>query len=104
MKSPPLILIADDNPANVEIFQMRLEANGYATITAVDGEDALRKVRDRLPDMVLLDVMMPKKDGSRSAGRSNRIPLCRSCRSSWSPQKPSQKMSWPGSSPGATNT
>jgi serine phosphatase RsbU (regulator of sigma subunit) len=63
MKSPPLILIADDNPANVEIFQMRLEANGYATITAVDGEDALRKVRDRLPDMVLLDVMMPKKDG-----------------------------------------
>jgi serine phosphatase RsbU (regulator of sigma subunit) len=63
MNSPPLILIADDNPANVEIFQMRLEANGYAIITAVDGEDALQKVRDRLPDLILLDVMMPKKDG-----------------------------------------
>jgi len=41
MKSPPLILIVDDNPANVEIFQMRLAANNYKIITAMDGEAAL---------------------------------------------------------------
>lgn len=63
MKSPPLILIADDNPANVDIFRMRLAASGYDIITAVDGEDALQKARDRLPDLILLDVMMPKRDG-----------------------------------------
>ncbi len=63
MKSPPLILIVDDNPANVEIFQMRLAANNYEIITAMDGEAGLRMARDHLPDLILLDIMMPKMDG-----------------------------------------
>jgi sigma-B regulation protein RsbU (phosphoserine phosphatase) len=63
MKSPPLILIVDDNPANVEIFQMRLAANNYEIITAMDGEAGLRMARDQLPDLILLDIMMPKMDG-----------------------------------------
>ena len=63
MKSPPLILIVDDNPANVEIFQMRLAANHYDIITAMDGEAGLRMARDHLPDLILLDIMMPKIDG-----------------------------------------
>ena len=63
MKSPPLILIVDDNPANVEIFQMRLAANHYDIITAVDGEAGLRMAREHLPDLILLDIMMPKIDG-----------------------------------------
>jgi serine phosphatase RsbU (regulator of sigma subunit) len=63
MKSPPLILIVDDNPANVEIFQMRLAANRYDIITAMDGEEALWKAREKLPDLILLDIMMPKMDG-----------------------------------------
>lgn len=63
MKSPPLILIVDDNPANVEIFQMRLAANNYKIITAMDGEAALRMTKDHLPDLILLDIMMPKMDG-----------------------------------------
>jgi serine phosphatase RsbU (regulator of sigma subunit) len=63
MKSPPLILIVDDNPTNVEIFQMRLAANNYETITAMDGEAGLRMARDHLPDLILLDIMMPKIDG-----------------------------------------
>ncbi len=63
MKSPPLILIVDDNPANVEIFQMRLAANNYEIITATDGEAGLRMARDHLPDLILLDIMMPKMDG-----------------------------------------
>jgi serine phosphatase RsbU (regulator of sigma subunit) len=63
MKSPPLILIVDDNPTNVEIFQMRLAANHYDIITAMDGEAGLRMARDHLPDLILLDIMMPKIDG-----------------------------------------
>lgn len=63
MRMPPLILIVDDNPANVEILQMRLLANNYETITATDGEMGLAMARDKLPDLILLDVMMPKIDG-----------------------------------------
>jgi class 3 adenylate cyclase/CheY-like chemotaxis protein len=63
MRTPPLILIVDDNPANVEILQMRLLANNYHTVTAADGEMGLAMARDKLPDLILLDVMMPKIDG-----------------------------------------
>lgn len=63
MREPPLILIVDDNPANVEILQMRLMANSYAVITAADGEMGLTMAREKLPDLILLDIMMPKMDG-----------------------------------------
>ena len=63
MREPPLILVVDDVPDNVEILQMRLESQGYEVITAGDGEAALAIVRDKLPDLVLLDIMMPKLDG-----------------------------------------
>ncbi len=41
MRTPPLILIADDNPSNVDILKVRLEAHGYEILTAEDGEQAL---------------------------------------------------------------
>ena len=63
MREPPLILIVDDNPANVEILQMRLMANSYDVITATDGEMGLTMAREKLPDLILLDIMMPKMDG-----------------------------------------
>jgi serine phosphatase RsbU (regulator of sigma subunit) len=63
MRTPPLILIVDDNPANVDILQARLAANNYEIITASDGEAGLATARDRLPDLILLDIMMPKMDG-----------------------------------------
>jgi len=63
MRTPPLILIVDDNPANVDILQARLAANNYEIITASDGEEGLSMARDRLPDLILLDIMMPKMDG-----------------------------------------
>jgi class 3 adenylate cyclase len=53
----------DDTPANVHILQTRLAANGYEVVTATDGEEALAAVRDAQPDLILLDVMMPKLDG-----------------------------------------
>src|SRR3989475_5940410 len=50
-------------PANVHILELRLAAQGYDVITAVDGEEALRVAREQQPDLILLDVMMPKMDG-----------------------------------------
>ena len=63
MRTPARILVVDDNPANVDILRARLLAQGYEIITASDGEEALNVVRDQLPDLILLDIMMPKLDG-----------------------------------------
>ena len=63
MREPPLILVVDDVADNVEILQLRLESQGYEVATATDGEAALEAIRDQCPDLVLLDIMMPKLDG-----------------------------------------
>ena len=63
MRTPPRILAVDDMPTNLEILRVRLEAQGYEVITAEDGEEALTKARELEPDLVLLDIMMPKLDG-----------------------------------------
>ncbi len=63
MRIPPTILVVDDNAANVEILETRLVANGYHVLTAHDGEQALAAARSSLPDLILLDIMMPKIDG-----------------------------------------
>ena len=63
MLTPPRILVSDDNPTNLEVLRVRLNAHGYEVVTAVDGEDALRSARELEPDLVLLDIMMPKLDG-----------------------------------------
>jgi DNA-binding response OmpR family regulator len=61
--SPARILIADDNPQGVELLEAYLGSCPYEVKTAIDGEEALRLVRDWRPDLVLLDVMMPKISG-----------------------------------------
>jgi len=63
MRDPARILVVDDTPDNVEILKMRLESQGYEVLTAADGEEGLRKIRSDTPDLVLLDIMMPKLDG-----------------------------------------
>ena len=63
MHTPPLVLAVDDTPENLEILRMRLEAQGYAVAEATDGEDGLAKARALRPDLILLDIMMPKRDG-----------------------------------------
>ncbi len=57
------ILIADDQPDNLMLLSRYLESEGYGYITARDGLETLAKVRGELPDLVLLDVNMPHKDG-----------------------------------------
>src|SRR5246127_3259617 len=63
MHDPPRILIVDDNEANRDILDARLRAHGYDLLQAADGEQALAVAREHLPDLILLDVMMPKLDG-----------------------------------------
>jgi adenylate cyclase len=63
MRTPPHILIADDNPMNLDILQTRLAVNGYEILTATDGQSALALAREKQPDLLLLDVMMPGLDG-----------------------------------------
>jgi adenylate cyclase len=63
MRAPPRILIADDQPMNVDILQTRLAVHGFEILTAADGEKALEMARTQLPDLILLDIMMPKMDG-----------------------------------------
>ena len=57
------VLIADDNPDNVELVREVLEGAGYTVVTAYDGNQALLKVAESSPDLIILDVMMPGKDG-----------------------------------------
>ena len=63
MRTPARILIVDDNLTNVKVLQTRLAAEGYDIITASDGEEGLAAARQHAPDLILLDVMMPKLDG-----------------------------------------
>ena len=63
MHTPPRILIVDDNATNRDILVTRLNAHGYDLHEAADGEEALAAAKELLPDLILLDVMMPKLDG-----------------------------------------
>jgi adenylate cyclase len=63
VRTPPSILIADDNAMNLDILRTRLAIHGYELLAATDGEEALAVARERQPDLILLDIMMPKMDG-----------------------------------------
>ena len=63
MNTPARILVVDDNETNRDILVTRLEKNGYQTLQAADGEEALASAKENLPDLILLDVEMPKLDG-----------------------------------------
>ena len=66
--APKVILIVDDEARMRRFMQMNLELEGYRVIEAGNGLEALDRVRDDLPDLVLLDVMMPEMDGFEALG------------------------------------
>lgn len=57
------ILVADDEPHIVQLVQVILGRQGYDVIAAADGQECLDKVRSEKPDLVVLDIIMPKLDG-----------------------------------------
>jgi len=60
---PKKILVVDDDPHIVSLIKNRFEANSYEVITANDGEECIEKILSDKPDLVILDIMMPKVDG-----------------------------------------
>ena len=60
---PETILIIEDDPAMLRVLKDNFEFSGYAVRTACDGEDGLQKARDLGPDLIILDIMLPKING-----------------------------------------
>src|SRR5678816_930816 len=71
------VLIVDDNPQNIELLQAFLESLPVKLVTAVDGLDALQKVAEHQPDLVLLDIMMPQMSGFQVCRRLKSDPKTR---------------------------
>lgn len=82
MRKSKTILIVEDEVELVEMVKMRLEANGYKVIAAYNGEDGLYWARKEKPDLILLDLMLPKIDGYEVCGTLKKdknyadIPIC----------------------------
>jgi len=63
MSDKPYILVVDDNKITTKLLRRYLEANGFEASEAYDGIDCLEKLKERKPNAVVLDVMMPRMDG-----------------------------------------
>ncbi|MCU0640540.1 MAG: response regulator [Candidatus Margulisbacteria bacterium] len=61
------ILVVDDEPDVASLLTLMLKAQGYTVVTASDGQEALEKARSENPDLILLDVMLPRMDGYKVA-------------------------------------
>ena len=61
------ILLVDDEPDLLDSLSVRLRASGYNVLVAVDGLEALKKARSQGPDLIVLDLMLPKMDGYKVA-------------------------------------
>ncbi len=57
------ILLVEDSPTEMKMMQQALQGKGYNLLSAIDGEEALQKVAQQKPDLVLLDIILPKKNG-----------------------------------------
>ena len=65
------ILVVDDEQPIADILQFNLEKEGYDVICAYDGDEAIRLAETENPDLILLDIMLPKKDGKLATVPSN---------------------------------
>ncbi len=65
----PFILVVDDNKITTKLLKRYLETNGYQAGEAYDGVECLEKVEERIPDAIILDVMMPRLDGYETVRR-----------------------------------
>jgi len=71
---PGKILIVDDEPDIVEFISYNLKSKGYLIATAKDGVEAIRKAKEFRPDLILLDIMMPQKDGIETLKELRKMP------------------------------
>jgi CheY-like chemotaxis protein len=67
------ILCIDDDQVNIKILQKRLEEKGYEVMLAIDGEAGLQRAKEAKPDLIILDVEMPKMDGYQFMMQRNKL-------------------------------
>jgi two-component system, OmpR family, phosphate regulon response regulator PhoB len=81
MSSPPVVLIVDDERDLVRLLEFNLQQAGFETATAYAGEEALQKVRQRIPDLIVLDLMLPDIPGNevcrqlKASPRTRHVPV-----------------------------
>ncbi len=73
MKEKDTILVADDDPSLRQVLNVLLEAEGFCVIQAIDGTECLRLAYEQHPDLILLDIMMPNRDGREVCRRLREI-------------------------------
>ena len=75
------VLLVEDDPSVLEMYRLKLELDGYRVNTALDGEEGLKKAGDLSPDIIFLDIRLPKMDGLevlrklRSQEKTRNIPV-----------------------------
>lgn len=75
MAEPAKILLVDDDPDFVEATRLVLQSKSYQIVVAHNGEEGLRKAREEKPDLIILDVIMPLKDGFMTCEELKRNPI-----------------------------
>ncbi len=60
---PKVILVVEDDPKSLKLTRDLLQASGYTTIEAIDGEQGVELAKAKKPDLILMDILMPKMDG-----------------------------------------
>ncbi len=68
------VLVVDDSPTELHLLTKYLEAGGHQTLTAADGEEGLATARSELPDLILMDVVMPGLNGFQATRKISRDP------------------------------
>ncbi len=78
---PAKVLVVEDNEMNMQLFEYLLEEGGYQILKATSGEDALRVVAEKMPDLILMDIHLPGMDGLsvvrelKNDSKMQRIPI-----------------------------
>ena len=98
------VLVVEDEPDIRRLVVLHLEREGFRCRTATTGSDALREVKAAVPDLVVLDLMLPEVDGLEVCRRLRRIRARRRSRSSCSPPNPTRSTGSSGSRSGPTIT
>jgi len=68
------ILIVEDNPQNMKLMEMLLEAKGYILLEAIDGEQAMDVATTERPDLILMDIQLPKMSGLEVTRKLRQLP------------------------------
>ena len=63
------ILVVEDDKNQRLLYEQELKLEGYEVVTASDGKDALEKIQEQLPDLIIMDINMPKMDGIETMGK-----------------------------------